>query len=1024
MKSIYALFFLLFYCISGKSGNLINIDSIFEYNYRRFENILKFNEANWKYGHPEKNIYTFIFDFEIGSSDCGLIYDTKIYKQDYFINLKDDIKEISDSISVYNNSNDSVEIYSFIIYTPSLVWLSKVNDFKTVNNIFRYFNSHITIDTLDKKYQEQLAIYRAKLDTFKQRMRNTLANDLYGEIVFTKNRRTRILISQEIFQIVKKNYPHDSPLAYQIIFDWTSNDNNFISRWGNTIAINIRNNRINYRAETEACLEPKVLTFEIIRSLRLGAISDFIPDSIKIPSFKETFPLSQSESYQIYDSLANVFAAKITNAYINHPVRYEYPDRDFNHLSNLDFSTAYEDQVLNDQLAYLLDKSGIYFVVMKGAVPIQIPRNLWNSFASHVLSKINKSEVDPPNGIVILTVPTAQYYGMEMQMPGLACTSGTIDLQSLAQFVDRVIYVRDYIRLLFKYCRKNVDIYTGYLYADGTRSFEKKDLNMSEGIGHPYNRIVYLMKNIYYDTIANINVPKKELNYGSSGIGYGIGEWYQNPDYEAQMVEYRYKVSDVLTKARNSISNASSWDTIRNIKQLIEPFIDDIINDYVYNYAFTEGGFSKFCQNVGILLKSDAQQEILEGKQSLQSKHTYDNEALSVIDPIVYATIDIAGLIPGVDNIADVAGLLYASERGDVDNVISYTAGFAVVGAGAIAAKCAKSLYVSVKGRKFFKNASGMVEEVLTKNVAEKSVATEVLGLEAKYMDDIGQDLISGLRKQKYHSNQISHFREITSEADRKKLLSAINKEKGDIYASIRNGKYPKIESVADFVVVHEKRLSLSTILKNMDEATLAKLEKDLAGEGGGVLGEYFRGSPGCVKAWEVAVKHSDDIRKNTDFLNYLSDYLDEFPYLGEDLADGVVFSAYKDFYPDIRQSFEVLDDVAHDVIDEVIEKTKNSKSKEFWKWIHLGRKFEKEFLLPRLKNRFSDEYTQLKNKASEIFEVNLDQYDMYSQVQLKFGDEEKYFVADQVYVKWGKADDGLTDEIKDIVIIEDKLSE
>ena len=209
-----------------------------------------------------------------------------------------------------------------------------------------------------------------------------------------------------------------------------------------------------------------------------------------------------------------------------------------------------------------------------------------------------------------------------------------------------------------------------------------------------------------------------------------------------------------------------------------------------------------------------------------------------------------------------------------------------------------------------------------------------------------------------------------------------------------------------------------------MDEATLAKLEKDLAGEGGGVLRAYFRGSPRCVRAWEIAAKHSDDIRKSTDFLNYLSDYLDEFPYLGEDLADGVVFSAYKDFYPDIRQSFEVLDDVADDVIDEVIEKTKNSKSKEFWKWIHLGRKFEKEFLLPRLKNRFSYEYTQLKNKASEIFKVNLDQYDMYSQVQLKFGDEDKYFVADQVYVKWGKADDGVTDEIKDIIIIEDKLSE
>ena len=44
-----------------------------------------------------------------------------------------------------------------------------------------------------------------------------------------------------------------------------------------------------------------------------------------------------------------------------------------------------------------------------------------------------------------------------------------------------------------------------------------------------------------------------------------------------------------------------------------------------------------------------------------------------------------------------------------------------------------------------------------------------------------------------------------------------------------------------------------------MDEATLAKLEKDLAGEGGAVLREYFRGSPRGVMAWEKMMASLDD---------------------------------------------------------------------------------------------------------------------------------------------------------------------
>ncbi len=97
-------------------------------------------------------------------------------------------------------------------------------------------------------------------------------------------------------------------------------------------------------------------------------------------------------------------------------------------------------------------------------------------------------------------------------------------------------------------------------------------------------------------------------------------------------------------------------------------------------------------------------------------------------------------------------------------------------------------------------------------------------------------------------------------------------------------------------------------------------------------------------------------------------------------------------------------------------------KDREFFKEVTaLGRKFESDYLLPRFKNRNSPEYLQLKNKANTEFGVDLNEYDMYSQVQLRYNGSD-YFVADQVYVKWSPNPVTGIDEVQDIVVIENKL--
>ncbi|MBK7095106.1 MAG: hypothetical protein IPH57_08690 [Saprospiraceae bacterium] len=59
---------------------------------------------------------------------------------------------------------------------------------------------------------------------------------------------------------------------------------------------------------------------------------------------------------------------------------------------------------------------------------------------------------------------------------------------------------------------------------------------------------------------------------------------------------------------------------------------------------------------------------------------------------------------------------------------------------------------------------------------------------------------------------------------------------------------------------------------------------------------------------------------------------------------------------------------------------------KAFWKWLKYGKKFEQEVILEGLKVRTSEIYKDLKDKIKKEFgnTIDLDDYDMYSQVQLK----------------------------------------
>lgn len=94
---------------------------------------------------------------------------------------------------------------------------------------------------------------------------------------------------------------------------------------------------------------------------------------------------------------------------------------------------------------------------------------------------------------------------------------------------------------------------------------------------------------------------------------------------------------------------------------------------------------------------------------------------------------------------------------------------------------------------------------------------------------------------------------------------------------------------------------------------------------------------------------------------------------------------------------------------------------REFFKDVTAkGKGFETDVCLIAFKNRTSAKYLELKDNVLTDLKKNLDEYDMYAQVQLKYSGD-NYFVADQLFIKYKTV--GGQKVVDDIIVVENKLS-
>ena len=97
----------------------------------------------------------------------------------------------------------------------------------------------------------------------------------------------------------------------------------------------------------------------------------------------------------------------------------------------------------------------------------------------------------------------------------------------------------------------------------------------------------------------------------------------------------------------------------------------------------------------------------------------------------------------------------------------------------------------------------------------------------------------------------------------------------------------------------------------------------------------------------------------------------------------------------------------------------------QFFKhYTKLGKKFETDIVNIGLRKRTNDIYINTKNRIQTLTGKNIDDYELFTGLQLNIKGTGNYFVADQVFVKFAINSTTKEKYIADIIIMETKLTD
>ena len=222
---------------------------------------------------------------------------------------------------------------------------------------------------------------------------------------------------------------------------------------------------------------------------------------------------------------------------------------------------------------------------------------------------------------------------------------------------------KDAILNIFSSIRKPLIISRVYKQVDGKiieRIAEKTTKNV---VGYPFIKILNFYESKGYEEGTKLNEKWKDRDYQNNYLLY--------VQYEKEFLDI-YNKYLVEEEKINSFNNPNIWKQVSNedLGKFREIYCDD---NTLITELWTKSKESWTWKNKVTIA-------INVGK--LNKNHFYNFDKLTVLDDVVYGTIDAIGLVPGLDTFTDPIGAVYAGVRGDLLSGVIYSASFSVPLAG------------------------------------------------------------------------------------------------------------------------------------------------------------------------------------------------------------------------------------------------------------------------------------------------------------------------------------------------------
>ncbi|ASS49383.1 MAG: hypothetical protein A3D31_03325 [Candidatus Fluviicola riflensis] len=309
-----------------------------------------------------------------------------------------------------------------------------------------------------------------------------------------------------------------------------------------------------------------------------------------------------------------------------------------------------------------------------------------------------------------------------------------------------------------------------------------------EVYGSPFvlkaNYVVSNFRNEYIQKVAAIGTANQHYENG-----------IQNPSNASSTAQEQLLAEEAMlvTQAENALATSiTEWQSLESLTNKDNWNIEDV-EVYEMMTFFENLKESYITEDVVMAEVKQRKSGDLEWLSTINLPanptsiyYEYDDEEL--VDNIIYGLIDILGCIPLVDYVADCAGVLYSSIRGNGTNVAIYSTALATPFVGAAVYKQGEKAVAY-----FTKKVDNVTYQLTAKNL------DEVLGAEWVKISDnvpVKQDKLTQALTDLNSSENLQKF----SQADRKAAYDYAKANADEVIEIVRGvSKNDYIQSVYDF---------------------------------------------------------------------------------------------------------------------------------------------------------------------------------------------------------------------------------